>query len=256
MIKVLIIEDEAKTGKELKNLVESLRDDMEVLAILASIKSSCTWFKEHEIPDLIFSDIQLADGLSFEIFRQIEVSAPIIFCTAYDEYAIQAFDTNGIDYLLKPIDEDKLLHGLNKFDKRTLSGKSDNSIYKEQLDTLLHQMERPYKNSLLIHFQEKIIPIKTADIDFIHSESGIITIYTNNKQRYYTNHTLETLESMLNPSIFFKANRQFIINREAIANIEHYFTRRLVVKLNQPTPEPVIISKVKASEFLKWIENN
>lgn len=256
MTKVLIIEDEIKTAKELKSLIENLRDDVEITAILSSIKSAVAWLNENPAPHLILSDIQLADGLSFEIYRQVNIACPIIFCTAFDEYAIQAFDANGIDYLLKPIDEEKLLRGLNKYDKQSHTNSLNNEVYKTQLDTLLQQMERPYKSSLLIHFQEKIIPVKTVDIDFIHSESGIVTIYTKDKQRYYTNHTLEALETMLNPTIFFKANRQFIINREAILNIEHYFTRRLVVKLNQTTPEQIIISKVKASDFLKWIENN
>jgi two-component system, LytTR family, response regulator LytT len=255
MVQVLIIEDEIKTAKELKNLIENLRDDFEVITILQSIKSATTWFAQNPMPDIIFSDIQLADGLSFDIFRQVEISAPIIFCTAYDEYAIQAFDANGIDYLLKPIDEEKLLRGLNKYDKLNHTTEV-NTAYQTQLNSLLNQMEKSYKSSLLIHFQEKIIPVKTTDIDFIHSESGIVTIYTNNKQRYFTNHTLDALETMLNPAIFFKANRQFIINRQSILNIEHYFTRRLIVKLSQATPEAVIISKVKASDFLKWIENN
>lgn len=256
MFQVLIIEDEIKTAKELKRLIESLRDDMQVSTMLSSIKSAVTWFGSNPMPDLILSDIQLADGLSFEIFRQIQITAPIIFCTAYDEYAIQAFDANGIDYLLKPIDEEKLLRGLNKYDKQNHNSAANGNEYQVQLNNMLHQMDHAYKNSLLIHFQEKIIPLKTSEIEFIHSESGIVTIYTQNKQRYYTNHTLDALESMLNPALFFKANRQFIINRNSIQNIEHYFTRRLVVKLNQATPEQVIISKVKAPDFLKWIENN
>jgi DNA-binding LytR/AlgR family response regulator len=256
MKKVLIIEDEIKTGKELKSLIENLRDDFQVVAILASIKSALTWFAENPMPAIIFSDIQLADGLSFEIFRQIKIEVPIIFCTAYDEYAIQAFDANGIDYLLKPIDEDKLLRGLNKFDKQMPPDNNEDSIYPTQLNNLLKQMDKTYKNSLLIHFQEKIIPVRTSDIDFIHSENGIVTIYTKDRQRYFTNYTLDALEGMLNPELFFKASRQFIINRNSILNIEHYFSRRLVVKLKQTTPEPLIISKVKATDFFKWIENN
>lgn len=256
MYQVLIIEDEIKTAKELKSLIESLREDMQVLTILPSIKAAVAWFNTNPMPQLILSDIQLADGLSFDIYRQVAIDTPIIFCTAFDEYAIQAFDANGIDYLLKPIDEEKLLRGLNKYDKQRVNQLQEDDGYKNQLDSLLQQMERPYKSSLLIHFQEKIIPVKSTEIDFIHSESGIVTIHTKNKQRYFTNHTLDALEHMLNPAIFFKANRQFIINRDSILNIEHYFTRRLVVKLNQATPEAVIISKVKASDFLKWIENN
>jgi DNA-binding LytR/AlgR family response regulator len=255
MKRILIIEDEIKTAKELKTLIENLRDDMTVVATVPSVKAAVSWLKQNEMPSLIFSDIQLADGLSFEVFRQVEVDVPIIFCTAYDEYAIQAFDANGIDYLLKPIDEEKLLRGLNKYDKYLPQNKHESIAYSDRLNKLLTQMERSYKNSLLIHFQEKIIPVKTADIAFIHSESGIVTIHTVDRQRFYTNHTLESLESMLNPAVFFKANRQFIINRNAIVNIEHYFTRRLIVKLRQETPESIIVSKNKASDFLKWVES-
>lgn len=257
MYRVLIIEDEVKTGKELKSMVEEARDNMEVVAILPSVKSALKWFEENPKPDLIFSDIQLADGLSFEIFRQVEIDAPIVFCTAYDEYAIQAFDANGIDYLLKPIDDDKLQRGLTRFEKMIISENGDNmSLYKAQLENLLQEVDKSYKNSLLIHFQEKIIPIRTSDIDFIHSESGIVTIYMHDHKHYYTNHTLESLETMLNPKMFYKANRQFILNRGAILNIEHYFTRRLVVKLIQTAPEQVIVSKAKASDFLRWVEKN
>lgn len=259
MINVLIIEDEIKTAKELKRLIETQRDNMTVVAILASVKASIKWLNENEHPDLIFSDIQLADGISFDIFRQVQVDIPIVFCTAFDEYAIQAFDANGIDYLLKPIDEDKLQRGLNKFEKlingRKADGTDNDLTYKEQLDKLLSQMSKSYKSSLLIYFQEKIIPIKTDDIDYIHSENGIVTIYMNDKRHYIINYTLDNLESMLNPIEFYKANRQFIIHRSAIANIEHYFTRRLIVKLTQPTPETIIVSKVKAAEFLKWVED-
>ncbi len=254
MYKVLIIEDEIKTAKDLQSQIQELREDMEVIAILPSIKSALSWFNENPFPDLIFSDIQLADGLSFEIFKQIKIDAPIVFCTAFDEYAIQAFDANGIDYLLKPIDEEKLSRGLAKYDKLSHSEPEAISEYQKQVEALLNRYDKNYKNSILIHFQEKIIPVKTEDISFIHSESGIVTIFLLNNQRHITNHTLDALDNMLDPNIFYKANRQFIINRKAINSIEHYFTRRLVVKLNTPTPEQIIISKAKSSEFLKWVE--
>lgn len=258
MIRILIIEDEIKAAKELKKLIEEQRSDMEVVGITGSVKKSIKWLGENEMPDLIFSDIQLADGLSFEIYKQVNVTAPIVFCTAFDEYAIQAFDANGIDYLLKPIDEDKLARGLEKFSRMRPANGNDDSAgtnYQQRINDLVNQLDKSYKTSLLVYFQEKIIPIKTEDIDFINSENGIVTAWLNNGKHYILNHTLDALEGMLNPSTFYKANRQFIINRKAIVNIEHYFTRRLVVKLSQPTPENIIVSKVKASDFLKWVEN-
>ncbi|MBQ5779528.1 MAG: response regulator transcription factor [Paludibacteraceae bacterium] len=254
MTNVLIIEDEIKTAKELRNLIETLREDFNVVNIVGSIESTNKWLDENEEPDLIFSDIQLADGLSFEIFRNRTLNCPIIFCTAFDEYAIQAFDTNGIDYLLKPIDEEKLTRSLNKFSK--IMSITDIEEYKEKLNQMLEQTNNNYKKSLLIYFKDKIIPIKTENIDFIHSESGLVTVYLNNGQRYIVNYTLDALEKRLNPQEFYKANRQFIINRRTIQDVEHYFTRRLIVRLKVNTPDNIIISKVKATDFLRWVETN
>jgi DNA-binding LytR/AlgR family response regulator len=254
MTNVLIIEDEIKTAKELRNLIETLREDFNVVNIVGSIESTNKWLDENEEPDLIFSDIQLADGLSFEIFRNRTLNCPIIFCTAFDEYAIQAFDANGIDYLLKPIDEEKLTRSLNKFSK--IISITDIEEYKEKLNQMLEQTNNNYKKSLLIYFKDKIIPIKTENIDFIHSESGLVTVYLNNGQRYIVNYTLDALEKRLNPQEFYKANRQFIINRRTIQDVEHYFTRRLIVRLKVNTPDNIIISKVKATDFLRWVETN
>lgn len=254
MTNVLIIEDEIKTAKELRNLIETLREDFNIVNIVGSIESTNKWLDENEEPDLIFSDIQLADGLSFEIFRNRTLNCPIIFCTAFDEYAIQAFDANGIDYLLKPIDEEKLTRSLNKFSK--IMSITDIEEYKEKLNQMLEQTNNNYKKSLLIYFKDKIIPIKTENIDFIHSESGLVTVYLNNGQRYIVNYTLDALEKRLNPQEFYKANRQFIINRRTIQDVEHYFTRRLIVRLKVNTPDNIIISKVKATDFLRWVETN
>ena len=157
MTNVLIIEDEIKTAKELRNLIETLREDFNVVNIVGSIESTNKWLDENEEPDLIFSDIQLADGLSFEIFRNRTLNCPIIFCTAFDEYAIQAFDANGIDYLLKPIDEEKLTRSLNKFSK--IMSITDIEEYKEKLNQMLEQTNNNYKKSLLIYFKDKIIPL-------------------------------------------------------------------------------------------------
>lgn len=254
MTNVLIIEDEIKTAKELRNLIETLREDFNVVNIVGSIESTNKWLDENEEPNLIFSDIQLADGLSFKIFRNRTLNCPIIFCTAFDEYAIQAFDANGIDYLLKPIDEEKLTRSLNKFSK--IMSITDIEEYKEKLNQMLEQTNNNYKKSLLIYFKDKIIPIKTENIDFIHSESGLVTVYLNNGQRYIVNYTLDALEKRLNPQEFYKANRQFIINRRTIQDVEHYFTRRLIVRLKVNTPDNIIISKVKATDFLRWVETN
>jgi two-component system response regulator LytT len=252
---ILIIEDEAKTARELKKLVEHLDDDCKVIDILPSVATAVQWFKDKAAPDLILSDIQLADGLSFDIFSNINVQTPVIFCTAFNEYAIRAFEVNGIDYLLKPIDEDKLAQSLAKYRnlKKAFGGQS--AEYGEKLARLSGQLDNSYKRSLLVYFREQIIPVRTADIRFIYAANGLVTIYTVQDSQYVTQYTLDQLETMLDPQLFFRANRQFIINRELILNVEHYFGRRLYVKLNIETPEKIIVSKIKAADFLQWIES-
>jgi DNA-binding LytR/AlgR family response regulator len=252
---VLIIEDEIKTARELRSLVVALRHDITVLDILPTIKDSIQWLATHPAPDLVFSDIQLADGLSFDIFKNTPINTPVIFCTAFDEYAIRAFETNGIDYLLKPIDENRLQQALEKYDNLKDAFSTEKTSYEKKLENLLSQFSGNYKTTLLIHFQEKIIPVKTADIAFIHYTNGITSIHTHTNQKYVMPSTLDELEAMLQPDLFFRANRQFIINRQAIVNIEHYFSRRLVVRLAITTPENIIISKVRSAEMLQWLEH-
>jgi len=261
---VLIIEDEIKTARELKKLVEELRDDITVVDILPSVKAAIAWFESHPGPDLIFSDIQLADGLSFDIYKNTHIHTPVIFCTAFDEYAIRAFEANGIDYLLKPVDENRLQQALDKYEKLKATFSIEKNDYEKKLANLLTQFTNTYKSTLLIHFQEKIIPVKTTDISFIHYNNGIVSVYIgrrspgegdlNSPNKYIVPSTLDELETQLHPDLFFRANRQFIINRNAIINVEHYFSRRLIVRLNSTTPENIIISKVKAAEFLQWME--
>lgn len=260
-MRVLIIEDEIKTGRELKAQLEMLDDSIEIAAILPSIKSVVKWFSENSAPDLIFSDIQLADGLSFEIFKQIKPSAPVIFCTAYDTYAVRAFETNSVDYLLKPIDEKKLEASLRKYQhmRAVFGGQPDDGGYEQTLTRKMELMLQKlgpgsYKSTLLIHYQDKIIPLKIAEVAYFHFENSVVSAHSFSGQKYVLNQTLDELETLVDVSLFFRANRQFIVNRNSIVNAEHYFTRRLVVKLTIPASEPVIVSKVKSSEFLRWLE--
>ena len=250
---VLIIEDEIKTAKELKSLIEAIDSDIRVIGILHSVSSAVQWFKENPSPDLIFSDIQLGDGLSFDIYRDVQVNAPVIFCTAFDEYAIRAFEANSVDYLLKPIDETMLEQSLGKYHRFKGLFESQQARYQEKLVKLLRQMDTKYKQSILVYFKDKMIPVKTGEIRFIYAENGLVYIHTGPDQ-FTSQHTMDQLEAMLNPQQFFKANRQFIINRDTIQNVEHYFNRRLFVKLNCDTPDRIIVSKIKANDFLQWIE--
>lgn len=252
---ILIIEDEIKTARELKKNIEKTFDSALVLDILSGVTEAIKWFKENNEPDIIFSDIQLSDGLSFEIYKRIEIKAPIIFCTAFDEYAIEAFKTSGIDYLLKPIDEEKLIQSINKY--KSLKETFNNAnIDANHIKSLLQNLpNNNFKKTILIHFQDKIVPIKADNIAYIHYELGTVYIMTVDAKKYFINQTLDELENALNTQLFFRANRQFIINKNVILNIENYFTRRLLVKLTMQTSEDIIISKIKAPLFLKWVES-
>ncbi|MGV3766343.1 MAG: LytR/AlgR family response regulator transcription factor [Chitinophagaceae bacterium] len=250
MMQVLILEDESKSALELKRMIETLRPDMQVVEIAPSVKAGLRWLKAHT-PGLIFADIQLGDGLSFDIFREQQVEAPVIFCTAYDEYAIRAFEANGIDYLLKPMDEEKLKRSLQKFDTLKTSFTASSA---GNMQHLLRDLHTPHKTTLLVRFQEKIIPLKTMDIAYIYASSGQTSAATLTGDTYNINNTLEELEQSLSPAMFYRINRQFLVNRSAIKGIEHYFTRRLHIKLTIDTPETLLVSKQKAPEFLKWME--
>ncbi len=251
---ILIIEDEIKTAKELRQLVEGLDDSITVLDILASVKAAVQWLNSHPTPDLIFSDIQLADGLSFDIYKMVDVKAPVIFCTAFDEYAIQAFDTNGIDYLLKPIDEDRLAQSLEKYRRMQQIFEPGPGAYSTALASLTGQLDPAFKRTLLVYVREKIIPLKTDDLAFVHAANGLVNLVTKTEHKYAAQYNMEQLETMLDNQRFFRVNRQFIVNRDVIQNVEYYFNRRLFLRLSCPTPENIIISKLKATEFLQWME--
>ncbi len=259
MMTVLIIEDEIKTAKELQRNIEQSPYEITVLATLQSIKSAVKWLKENNPPDLIFSDIQLADGLSFEIFKEVEVKSPIIFCTAYDEYAIEAFKTNSVDYLLKPIDELKLNQSLEKFHKmKMFFNDFDTNEYASGIDinSILQKLTNSHKKTFLVHFQDKIIPLKTEEVACVQYDLGNVYIITFENKRYVVNQTLDEFETTLHPNDFFRANRQFIINKKAIKTIENYFSRRLLLKLTVSISEAIIVSKTKSPQILSWIENN
>lgn len=250
---VLIIEDEAKSARELSSLLTTIDPQIRICAILDSVDQSLQWFKENPQPDLIFSDIQLADGLCFLIYEQIKIKCPIIFCSAFDEYLLTAFETNAISYLLKPITKEKLQGALNKFN--TLKLAFDNEPYGNAIEMLLKQIKQPYKTTLLVNQGEKIIPIQTQDIACFYMENTVIQVITLKHQKYFIVNTMDELEKKLDHESFYRANRQFLINRSAIINAERFFSRKLVVKLSVETPETITISKVKAIEFLNWLEN-
>lgn len=254
MICAIIIEDEPKAVSELKDILEHLSRDITVIATLESVEESIEWLQSHASPDIIFSDIQLSDGLSFEIYKKVKIQAPIIFCTAFDDYMLNAFEANGISYLLKPISKVKLEESLKKYEELKIVFKKDQEDYIKRIDSLLGQLRPSHQSALLINVRDKIMPVKTDDVACLHYNNGVVSVILFNHQQYFIQEPLDDLEHKLNPALFYRVNRQYIINRHCIQEIERYFSRKLALKLTIKTPEPVVVSKVKAGPFLEWMK--
>jgi DNA-binding LytR/AlgR family response regulator len=252
---ILIIEDEINTAQDLKESLERMDETIVVLGIIDSIEEALIWFRENKTPDLIYSDIQLADGLSFEIFEKTDIKCPIIFCTAYDEYAIKAFDANGIDYILKPFNEQKLDRSFKRFKTFQTMFSYNNHNLRELLQNF-KSSGRHYKNNFLVSFGEKMLPLEVSNIVCFYTEHGITHLFTFQNNNYIVPYTLEHLEKELNPKLFFRANRQFLISFKAIKAVEPYFSRKLFVHSVVKLPTRIIVSKQRASTFLQWMEDN
>lgn len=240
-MRVLILEDEPLAAQDLEALLHTLPYDITVEAVLPSVQQAVDWLRQHPAPDLIFSDIHLQDGKSFAVFRQVTVQAPVIFCTAYDQYALEAFQTQGLDYLLKPVAQKDLERCFQK-------------LAQLQQAALLyegHRQKTIYKETLLAYLRQEIIPVPVADIKYIEYKRGNTWLMTA-KAKYEFRATLESLQEELNPIDFFRANRQFLIHRQAVEKAEQANGRKLTVHLRE-LPAKISVSKEKAGVFLKWL---
>ena len=222
-MKTLIIEDEVLAAQALQKLLVDVCPEAEVLTILETIEDSVEWFENNEMPELLFVDIHLADGESFAIFEKVDVTCPVIFTTAYDEYALKAFEVNSIDYLLKPINKKDLQHALDKY-------------------------------NVLVAGRTEIQKFMTQ-IAYLYIDAKTVRIVTFDHKSYYFNLTLDELMEQLDPEQFYRANRQFIIARNAIKDISIWFGNKLCINLNLEAPEKIIVSKAKVSEFKTWLLN-
>ena len=249
---VLIIEDETAAAVNLQAILRNIVPDCTVLDVLESIEESVEYFKEKNspTPDLVFMDIHLADGESFRIFDSVEIAAPIIFTTAYDEYALRAFKVNSIDYILKPIKENDLSRAINKFTRLNGVERSD---YKSRVNTMIESSKRDNQRVFLVHFKDKIIPLTIDDVAFFYTSNEKVSATTFTGESYIIDRTLETLQSTLPENEFFRANRQFIVARKAVKDIAIWFGSRLSLNLTLPTPEKIIISKARVPEFKQWL---
>lgn len=253
-MKTIIIEDESKSANELKKILKAAAPHIEVVMMLDSIASSLAWLRANPSPDFIFMDIQLGDGLSFKIFNEHKIECPVIFCTAYDKYALEAFKANGVGYLLKPVREEDLKDCLNKIDTlRNHFVMNGNTML--ELVNSIRKSNPSYKSSYLINFKAKMLPISVQDVVYFCIQEGQCKLRTKDNANYSIPKNLEELENELDPKLFFRANRQFLIGYSYIKEVEHYMNRKLEVHLALDKTEPVIISKEKSTEFLSWMDN-
>lgn len=250
-MKTLIIEDELPASRRLKSLIEEISTEIEVLAVLDSIEESVKWLNDNPKPDLIFLDIQLADGLSFEIFEQVEVSSSIIFTTAFDDYTLQAFKVNSIDYLLKPIDKEELQKSIEKFEQLKTQFSKESHI--QDLLKYINSDKKDYKSRFLVKFGDKLLSILSENIAYFYAEDKIVLLITLEGKKYAIDYTLDQLESLLNPSTFFRLNRKFIAHFQAIGQIHQYFKGKLKIDLIPKTEQEIIVSREKSPLFKKWL---
>ena len=248
-MKVLIIEDETAAARNLQSMLETLEPDIEVVGITESIVDTVEWFAENNAPDIVFMDIHIADGESFRIFDSVDITAPIIFTTAYDQYALEAFKVNSIDYLLKPLKEEELQRALDKWRRITNHERSE---YHNRIDSMIAE-QRKGNEMFLVHVKDKIVPLQAADVAYFYTSNERVTAHLFDGVAYPIDKTLEALQSMLSEQNFFRANRQFIISRKAVKDISIWFGSRLSLNLTVEIPERIVISKARVPEFKRWL---
>ncbi len=249
---VIIIEDEKPSARRLQRMLNSL--DIEVDTLLHSVKESINWFKNNEHPDLIFLDIQLSDGLSFEIFDAVKITSAIIFTTAYDEYALQAFKLNSIDYLLKPIDDEDLDVAVKKYQTIMPKKQAVTIDFDDIKKMLTNPIEREYKKRFSVKIGQHLKLINIDEIECFYSENKGTYLHTSGGRNYLIDLTLEQLEGELEPHTFFRINRKFFINIHAIKDMISYTNSRIQIKLNSYNEQEVIVARERVKDFKAWLD--
>lgn len=248
-MRILIIEDEVLAFARLSKLLMEVEPSAQVIGHVESIESAVDWLQNNTIPDLILSDIHLADGSSFLIFEKIKVACPIIFTTAYDEYALKAFKLNSIDYLLKPVEKGELRAALEKFKLQNSNGTLK---INEAISTLLHT-QKTYKERFLVKMADRLIPIATQELSYFASEDKYVMLYHNTK-KYPVDFTLEELETLLDPKMFFRLNRKVTTHISAISKISNHLNGKLKVELSPTYSEEIYVSRERAGDFKNWLD--
>ena len=256
-LSIVLVEDEPVTARNLAHLLRTIDNELKITATLTSLEEAVEWFKGNTSNyDLVFMDINLGDGMAFDIFKRAEVNTPVIFVTAYNDHGIIAFKNNGIDYILKPFEADELEQALNKFKKFT--SKSQGQPELTQISRLIEQLANPgklYKRSFLVHYRDKLIPVDASSISFFYTANEIVYAFTDDDRMYVMDHTIDALMRQLEPDNFFKANRQFIVNRKYITEVDFFFNGRLSLKIKPEPPEKILVSKARVPEFKTWMNS-
>jgi len=255
-IKVVIIEDEKPAQRLLQETLKEISILTEVVICLDSIQAAVKWFGNNPHPEIVLMDIQLSDGLSFDIFKQIDIESMIIFTTAYDDYAIQSFKVNSLDYLLKPVEKDELQSAFEKYQQynRRFLKENISAIDFSELVTIIKSEKIEYRKRFLIQSNESFFHIETTQVAFINSRQGITFVRTFDKREYPINFSLQSLKEQLDPEQFFKVNRQVIINMNVIKKVHSYFNGKLKLETTPSYSENVIIGKDKAAQFRRWLD--
>lgn len=249
---ILIIEDENPASKRLTQLILQQRPQAKIVEVIDSVEGAATWFNTFDAPDLVFMDIQLSDGLSFDIFSRAEVPAPVIFTTAYDQYTLKAFKVNSVDYLLKPIDPEELEQAFEKFDRlhRQIPAYDQGAI----AQVLASITQKEYKSRFLVKVGQQLTYIPVTEVSYFYSEDGIVHALCKNGKRHILDYTLDQLQSVVDPATFFRVNRKIIISVDSIHKIHSYFNSRLKLELLPRTQMETIVSRDRVNDFKAWLD--
>ncbi len=251
-MKLLIIEDEFHAAQRLQKLIKQILDKHEILAVIDSVEDAVEWFSEHPSPDLIFMDIQLADDLSFSIFQKVEVNAPVIFTTAFDQYSLKAFKVNSIDYLLKPIDEVELADAIGKYQKINKLGMTASmATFTKLIESV--NLQKAYKERFLIKQKDSYSFVLADEIAFFYSEDSVTFLVSETGKRYVFDATLSSIEKEVDPKKFFRINRKQLVHIKSIDRISAHFNNRLKLKLKQGSDVDTLVSRDKVPSFKNWL---
>ncbi|MBO9155361.1 LytR/AlgR family response regulator transcription factor [Chitinophaga sp. GCM10012297] len=252
-MEILIIEDEQLGAEKLMRLLTSIDSSIRIVGNTRSIKSSVEWLLQNKHPDIILMDIELTDGQSFEIFNHVTLKSMVIFTTSYDEYALQAFKVNSVDYLLKPIQREELKNALDKYHQWREKFTSSSLSIEHLINELKQQQSKTWRSRFLVKQGQKLVSVETGDIAYFYADGRLSYFITRDKQKHILDYTIEELQQMLDPQQFYRANRAFLIHIKSISQIHNYFNGKLKIELQPAIDKEVLISREKAMEFKEWM---